>query len=162
MLYMTAIARVCHEANRAYCLAMGDLSAGPWDMLPEDAKEGVLSGVKAAYANPSMTPAEAHQAWMQEKTAKGWKYAPLKAPDRLEHPCLLPFDQLSKEHQAKDALFLAIVYALRSVTQPPIEQCFTPVEPPAEPPAEEPPAEEPPPEEPPADPPPEEPPPEEP
>jgi len=32
-----------------------------------------------------------------------------KDPDKKQHPCLVPYNELSKEQQIKDALFTAIV-----------------------------------------------------
>lgn len=111
----TDVARVCHEAHRAYCISLGDLSNGPWDLLPDAAKAAVVAGVKAALADFSLTPAQCHSAWMNDKLAKGWKLGPMKAPDRLEHPCLVEFDKLPLEHQTKDVLFLGIVRVLASL-----------------------------------------------
>ena len=49
---------------------------------------------------------------MREKVERGWQYGPLKDADLKEHPCIVPFDELPPEQQAKDHLFKAIVDAL--------------------------------------------------
>ena len=40
------IARVAHEANRAYCLSLGDPSQLPWEEAPDWAKESAIDGVR--------------------------------------------------------------------------------------------------------------------
>ena len=39
------IARVCHEANRAYCAALGDASQAEWDKASDWQKDSVRNGV---------------------------------------------------------------------------------------------------------------------
>ena len=107
------IAQVCHEANRAYCQAIGDLSQPPWADAPGWQKESAINGVyfhfgaldRGEYPNPS----QSHNNWLKEKLAEGWKYGPVKDPTLKEHPCCIPYDQLPKEQKAKDFIFSAIV-----------------------------------------------------
>ncbi|MFD0468599.1 RyR domain-containing protein [Nonomuraea thailandensis] len=54
-----------------------------------------------------------HEAWCEHKRAEGWTYGPDKDPDAKTHPCLVPYDQLPVEQRVKDAVFHAIVGALR-------------------------------------------------
>jgi hypothetical protein len=117
-MFLTDLARICHEAHRAYCLARGDLSVGVWESLPDWLQEGIVAGVRAAHQDSELTAEGIHGAWVADKVAKGWIYGPVKAPDLKQHPCLLSFDKLSPEDQSKDALFLGIVNALRAVTEP--------------------------------------------
>ena len=113
MLKVDHIARVCHEANRAYCMTIGDHSQPTWDMAPAWQKSSAVSGVEAALANPDKTPEDSHNGWLADKKKAGWKYGPTKAPEKLEHPCMVPYEQLPPEQTAKDHLFLAVVNALR-------------------------------------------------
>jgi hypothetical protein len=106
------IARVCHEANRAYCSTIGDHSHATWDMAPPWQKDSAVAGVKAAIADPARTPAKSHEEWAEHKRKAGWKYGPEKRPEVLEHPCLVPYEELSTEQRIKDALFLAVVRTL--------------------------------------------------
>lgn len=106
-----AIARVCHEANRAYCLTQGDDSQFAWDDAPEWQRISARNGVEAA-KNPDAKPSDSHEAWMTEKLDNGWEYGPEKNPDKKEHPCLVPFDELPEMQRRKDRLFLAVARAL--------------------------------------------------
>lgn len=107
-----AIARVAHQVNRAYCLAIGDSSQHHWDDAPDWQQESAINGVKAHLENPQMTPEMSHEAWLAEKKKTGWKYGPVKNPDKKEHPCFLPYNELPMEQRTKDYLFAAVVKAL--------------------------------------------------
>jgi len=49
---------------------------------------------------------------MIDKLKDGWKHGPVKDPEKKEHPCLIPYDELPKEQQVKDHLFIGVVKAL--------------------------------------------------
>lgn len=110
---ISGIARLCHEVNHAYCVALGDMSQVPWEMAPDWQRDSVIKGVELHLVNPSAGPQASHESWMAEKVATGWVYGPVKDPAAKTHPCMVPFDQLPREQQAKDYIFRAIVHALR-------------------------------------------------
>ncbi len=108
-----AIAKVCHEANRAYCQTIGDTSQPTWEDAPEWQKHSAIEGVKFNIANPDAPPSASHDSWLAVKKADGWKYGPVKVPEKKEHPCYVPYPELPAEQQKKDALFKAAVAALK-------------------------------------------------
>lgn len=107
------IAKVAHEANRAYCQAIGDNSQPAWEEAPEWQKSSALNGVEFHLQNPDAPASHSHDSWLAEKKATGWRYGPIKDPDKREHPCYVPFEELPHEQQLKDVLFTAVVLALR-------------------------------------------------
>ena len=109
-----AIARVCHQVNKAYCEALGDFSQPEWEDAPEWQRESARMGVDM-HRMGDFGPEASHEGWMRQKLDDGWVYGPEKNPDALPptHHCLVPFDQLPVEQQAKDHLFRAVVHALR-------------------------------------------------
>lgn len=107
------VAEVCHEANRAFCKAHGDLSQPSWDDAPDWQKASAIAGVQFHWGNPAAGPEASHVNWMAQKEAEGWKYGPVKDPGMRQHPCMVPFDELPLEQQAKDHLFRGIIHALR-------------------------------------------------
>lgn len=111
------IATVCHEANRAFCAALGDNSQPLWAEAPEWQKSSAVNGVKFHMENPNAGDEASHNNWLAEKRAAGWQYGETKDPDKKLHPCFVPFDQLPPEQQAKDALFRAVVNALRPLLE---------------------------------------------
>ncbi|WP_110930671.1 RyR domain-containing protein [Paenibacillus bouchesdurhonensis] len=102
------IARICHEVNRAYCSSIGDASQPNWEDALEWQKDSAVNGVEF-HLNNDTTPEQSHENWMREKIASGWVYGPVKDPEKKEHPCMIPYDQLPKEQRTKDYLFKAIV-----------------------------------------------------
>ena len=62
-------------------------------------------------------PEASHISWMKQKLEEGWVYGPVKDPENKQHPCIVPFDALPREQQAKDFIFRAVVHALRE-TEP--------------------------------------------
>jgi RyR domain len=107
-----AIAKVCHEVNRAYCQALGDDSQAPWEAAPEWQRSSALMGV-ILHTENNVGPEASHKSWMAQKVAEGWVYGAAKNPVAKTHPCIAPFEQLPKEQQAKDYIFRAVVHALR-------------------------------------------------
>ena len=106
------IARVCHEANRAYCQSIGDDSQLPWGEAAAWQRESEIKGVEYALANPDAPASAQHEAWLSDKLAGGWVYGEVKDAEKKTHPCCVPYEQLPVEQQKKDALFKAIVAAL--------------------------------------------------
>lgn len=112
------IARVTHEANRAWCLTLGDASQPAWDEAPDWQRASAISGVAFHLAHPNAGANASHDEWMRVKREEGWVHGPEKNPELKQHPCMVPFDQLPAEQQAKDRLFRSIVHALASDTTP--------------------------------------------
>lgn len=106
-----ACARAAYEVNRVYCIALGDLSFGPWEQAPEWQQQANRKGVLAALSGK--TPEQSHVLWLYEKRLSGWRYGPNKSPEKKEHPCMVPYAELPPEQRAKDALYVAIVKAMK-------------------------------------------------
>lgn len=107
------IAMVCHEANRAYCRSIGDNSQQPWSKAPEWQKVSAIKGVEFHLKNPDAKPEDSHNSWMAEKVRDGWKYGKVKNPDKKQHPCMVPYSKLPLSQRRKDALFIAVINALK-------------------------------------------------
>lgn len=106
------IARICHEANRALCLALGDESQPHWEVAPDWQRDSAIAGVNAHLERPR-SPEESHQLWLEHKQAAGWVYGPTKDPEAKTHPCIRPYAELPLDQRRKDFLFAAIVFALQ-------------------------------------------------
>lgn len=111
-LEIEKIAKACHEVNRAYCLSLGDASQPSWEDAPQWQKDSAILGVKLHVNNPNAGPQASHESWMYQKIADGWKYGPTKDPEAKIHPCIVPFEKLPVEQQAKDFIFRAVVHQM--------------------------------------------------
>ncbi len=107
-----SIARICHQANKAYCESIGDGSQRDWADAPEWQRESALNGVEFVQANPGAPASASHENWLKEKLFAGWQHGAVKDPEKKLHPCVLSFEELPAEQQLKDVLFQAIVKAL--------------------------------------------------
>src|SRR5690349_14301267 len=110
-LSLLQIAKVAHEANRAYCEGLNDGSQVRWEDAPLWQQRSAMNGVAFHQMNPDAGPEASHESWLREKARDGWTYGAVKDPARKQHPCFVPFDLLPVEQQLKDHLFRAIVHA---------------------------------------------------
>jgi len=109
-----AIAKICHEVNRAFCQHIGDFSQKPWEDAEGWQRESAAQGVEWRLANPDAPDSAQHDSWMAAKVADGWVYGPVKDSKAKTHPDLLPYEQLSPDARFKDALFVTIVNTAKS------------------------------------------------
>jgi hypothetical protein len=106
------IAKITHEANRAYCQTLGDYSQMPWEDSPTWQRESAIMGVEFNIANPDAPASASHDSWLEQKRKDGWRLGPVKNAEAKEHPCFVPYEDLPEEQKAKDYLFKGIVAAL--------------------------------------------------
>jgi len=100
------IAKQCHDANRKYCKSIGDDSQPTWAKVEDWQKESAVNGVKHLIENPDAKPEDSHNSWLAEKEADGWKFGEVKDVDKKEHPCFVPYSELSDEQKEKDKIFI--------------------------------------------------------
>lgn len=107
-------AQVAHEVNRAWCAANGDMSQPAWEDAPEWQRESAVMGVEFHINNPNANDSASHDSWLAQKYAEGWVYGEVKNPDAVPptHPCIVPFNQLPRVDQIKDALFRSTIHAI--------------------------------------------------
>lgn len=99
------IASRVHETNRQFCIKHNHFVDAEWNDLPEERRESTRNAVCAQLDNPAASPEASHERWMEQRTAEGWVYGPVKDPEAKTHPCLVPYAQLPAEQQEKDSLF---------------------------------------------------------
>ena len=106
--FIENIARLCHEVNRAYCKGIGDNSQISWNDAPKWQKDSAINGVNFHLEN-KVTPEQSHQNWLKVKADEGWVYGEVKNPEKKEHPCMVPYEDLPQEQKVKDYLLKAVV-----------------------------------------------------
>jgi len=108
---LETLARICHEANRAWCAFNGDNSQPAWADAPDWQRESARAGVLFHIQTPDATDDASHKAWMEHKLADGWRYGAVKDPEAKTHPCLVSWGLLDDVQRFKDVLFRTIVSA---------------------------------------------------
>lgn len=103
------LAKICHEANKAFCETIGDNSCKSWEETSDDVKESAYTGVKSIVDNPSVTPEDLHITWSKSKTDDGWTYGKVKDETKKTHPALVPYNKLPAHQRFKDFLFRNII-----------------------------------------------------
>lgn len=111
-LSIEGIARVCHEANKAYCHGIDDDSQLHWDDAPQWQRDSAINGVKFHFQNPDATPQSSHENWLKEKIESGWTYGDTKDVENKKHPCIAPYNELPIAQRVKDLLFKAVIDAI--------------------------------------------------
>lgn len=106
------IAKICHQANKAYCESVDDYSQLDWNDAPDWQVNSAKIGVQFCIDNPGAPPSANHDSWLKVKEAEGWKYGEVKNVRKKEHPCFVPYDELPVIQKVKDVLFKNIVDAL--------------------------------------------------
>lgn len=108
--HIEAAARAAHEANRAYCIALGDTTQLSWDEAPEWQRSSCLNGVCGVVEGNG--PEQSHESWLREKIETGWSYGPVKDAGKKEHPYFVPYAELTAAQKAKDLVFVSVVRAM--------------------------------------------------
>ena len=106
------IARVVHEAVRAFQIANGQPGAPPWSRAPAWMKTATAEAIAFRLSNPGAGPSAQHDQWMVEKIAAGWKRGKEKDGVKKTHPLLVPYSALPLVERQKDALVAAVIDSL--------------------------------------------------
>jgi hypothetical protein len=109
------IAQAAHETNRAYCQSIGDDSQPHWEDAPDWQRESATDGVSKIVTGQVTNPRDSHRNWYAYKEFEGWKYGPVKDPEKKEHPCMVPYEELPEGQRKKDAIFWGVVNALNDI-----------------------------------------------
>ena len=108
----TDMAKVAHEAMRAYKIQLGEEDIGVWDKSSKYMKDSILSGVEYVMNNPNTTAEHQHEAWCKHKKDTGWLFGKEKDEKLRTHPLLIPYNKVPADNKIKAELFIGVVKAL--------------------------------------------------
>lgn len=107
------VAKICHNVNKAFCEAYGDMSQPDWNVAPAWQKESAIDGVRYHLEHPTALPSDSHEKWYSFKQHEGWVFGTIKDPILKTHPCMVPYNDLPVEQRAKDYIFKEICHQLK-------------------------------------------------
>lgn len=109
------IARIYHEAQRAYMFEQGDDSQLPWDEAPPEQREAALAAVDFRLKFPTLGDAAQHNAWIEERKKAGWQYGhTFNEAEKLD-PRMAPYHFLPIDERMRNRLCAVTVAALSQV-----------------------------------------------
>lgn len=97
------------------------------DYKPEPLNTADVTLSSEVYELTEMLAKNTHEVWARQRLSEGWRYGPRRDDTRKEHPCLVPYEQLSdveKEYDRNTALetlrmITALGYSLERNTNAP-------------------------------------------
>ena len=106
------IARVMHEAVRAFQASLGQDAVPHWNSAPKWMHKASREAVTFKIENPDAPASAQHDQWMELKLKDGWTFGHEKDARKKTHPLLVPYNELPYEERQKDALVGAIISSL--------------------------------------------------
>ncbi len=103
------LTKIIYEVSRVYRKSIGESIEYEWSTAPKWEIEAIRNGVQYHVDNPGKTPEDSHNNWLKEKQDTGWVHGEVRDPEAKTHPCMVPYNELPKEQQVKDHLFIAVV-----------------------------------------------------
>ena len=100
---------VYEGAMRAAVAARAPIVPEPWLDRDEDFRRQFVEIVdRQCGPSRSGSPAELHGGWVQSYIDMGWRYGPIRDPEKKTHPDMVPYASLDQAEQDKDAIFIAL------------------------------------------------------
>lgn len=99
-----------YEVARLQAAATGaPIVPEPWSARDETFRAQMMANV-AEQMSPDRfaDPEAAHDSWWRAYEDMGWKYGPVRDPEKKEHPDMVPFAELGWRERIKDAVYIAL------------------------------------------------------
>lgn len=105
-----------YEAARLAAIAANaPVIPDPWLQREQEFTDQFLKVIERQMGEQrSSSPEELHGSWMQAYFAMGWVHGENYDPEEHTHPDLVPYDQLGKLEQDKDAVFILLCEIARA------------------------------------------------
>jgi hypothetical protein len=113
---------VYNAARLAAAAANAPIVPVPWDEREQDFRDQFLDVIERQCGpQRSSSPKELHGSWMQAYLTMGWKHGEKYDREARIHPDLVPYAELGKLEQDKDAVFVALCEIARQWIYEPVE-----------------------------------------
>lgn len=81
----------------------------PWSDREQAFRTQMIDVVKMMSGpNRKSSPKELHDDWVRAYEEMGWKYGPVRDRELKTHPDMVEYEELGREEQDKDAVFVAL------------------------------------------------------
>jgi hypothetical protein len=99
-----------YEGARLQAIAVdAPIVPEPWDEREEPFRKQFLDVIEMMCGpDRKSSPEELHDDWVRAYEEMGWRYGPERDRDAKTHPDMVPFDELERREQDKDAVFVAL------------------------------------------------------
>ena len=74
----------------------------PKNYLPSPADTSSITLPDTLTALKESLAKNVHEVWAEGRLTKGWKYGPVRDEVKKEHPCLVPYEELTEEEKDFD------------------------------------------------------------
>lgn len=118
LLLVESAARLAHQVNRDFRIALGEEAGPTWDEASEEMRTSTRIGVALVLDSDNPTPEGMHASWMHTKELQGWKHGAVKDEVEKTHPNMLPYDQLPPMQRMKDHIFISVVREFAAIPIP--------------------------------------------
>lgn len=108
-----------YEVARLEALASGrSIVPEIWEKRDDAFRNQMTNYVESLRGKVLPTPEEAHDSWWRKYEEMGWKYGEVRDTVAKTHPDMVSFNELPKDEQDKDEIFLALVgFAFKYISQ---------------------------------------------
>lgn len=97
---------IATDLQDAYHRFRGDDEAN-WDGLNDERQQEIVATAKLLLEDP--TPEKAHELWMEDRLAKGWKFGEKLDADSRVSPYLTDYEELEDDIKLKDWLWVNVI-----------------------------------------------------
>lgn len=111
-LTLEIAAKILHETTRVLPRVDGTIPVC-WDELTNHQQEAAMFAVNMLVNTAPKSPEQLHDLWRKINRNFGWVYGPTYDIEKLEHPSMVPFDNLSNTEKLKDELWSVLIEAFR-------------------------------------------------
>jgi hypothetical protein len=109
------IAKATHDIVRAFQKGSQQTFSPIWENTNDEEKQDMICNVFLVRGDPYITPKEIHAEWLKKKKEDGWVYAGNKITRLKRHPCLLNWNMIGREEQAKYFIISTIIKSILSM-----------------------------------------------
>ncbi|MDB4584824.1 hypothetical protein N9164_16870 [Draconibacterium sp.] len=106
------IARIAHDADRAWCAAFGWPGSAGWSHCTPGDREARIEAVLMIITTPGADASTLHDDWCEVMRRNGWRHGAAHDGIARTSPGLIAFDRLPIDQQRRQAMFVGIVRAL--------------------------------------------------